>query len=98
MYTFYDIIIHTFIYNYIYIYIWLKGEMNRSLLMEVESKAYAITQLTNEHNELLLEKDSFVKKSDLLLNKLRSKEDAILESERKLEGMYLYPLHVITYM
>ena len=54
--------------------------------MENESKSYAITQLTNEHNELLLEKDSLIKKSDLLLNKLRSKEDAILESERKLEG------------
>jgi len=63
------------------------GELNRSLNKDNEHKADVIMNFTKENSELKLELSSMVARAESLLQQLRSREDAIEESEAKLQGL-----------
>ena len=63
------------------------GELNRSLNKDNEHKADVIMNFTKENSELKLELSSMVSRAESLLQQLRSREDAIEESEAKLQGL-----------
>lgn len=63
------------------------GELNRSMAKENEAKTESIFHLTKENNDLKLELSSMVARAENLLHQLRSREEAIEESEAKLQGL-----------
>lgn len=63
------------------------GELNRSLSKDSEHKAEVIMNLTQENSEIKLELSSMVSRAENLLQQLRSREEAIEESDAKLQGL-----------
>lgn len=63
------------------------GETNRSLMKELEVKSANISQLTYDFNEVFSQHDSLQTKYELLVNKIRMKEENLLENERKTDGL-----------
>jgi chromosome segregation ATPase len=63
------------------------GETNRSLMKELEVKLANISQLTYDFNEVFSQHDSLQTKYEILVNKIRMKEENLLENERKTDGL-----------
>ena len=63
------------------------GETNRSLMKELEVKSANISQLTYDFNEVFSQHDSLQTKYEILVNKIRMKEENLLENERKTDGL-----------